>query len=57
MATNRRWQQDIKFTYADMTMTICTALKSNIEALLNEGSEELRTALKPWKVKKNVSWN
>ena len=46
VATNRRWQQDIRFTYSDMTMTICSSLKSDLESTLNEGSSELREALK-----------
>lgn len=46
VATNRRWQQDVRFTFSDLTRLICSALKSDLETILNSGSEELRSALK-----------
>ena len=46
VATNRRWQQDVRFTFSDLTRLICLALKSEIEVLLSEGSADLRETLK-----------
>jgi len=45
VATSRRWQQDIRFTFSDLTRLICVALKDRIEESLRKSSEPLKEAL------------
>lgn len=46
VATNRRWQQDARFTISDLTRLICSALKGEIENLMSSCSNGLRETLK-----------
>jgi hypothetical protein len=46
VATSRRWQQDIRFTFSDLTRLICTALKDPIRDALAASSEPLQASLR-----------